>query len=252
MADDPQRGARRPKFTVMMPLHERILGLDEAVASVLEQTCDDFELVLADDGSRSPEIDRRIAAWQSDPRVLALRLPHGGPGAALNAAARVARGRYLCRLDSDDLIVPEALATLDRYTDRYPSVGYFYSSRYVIDERGEILESHHKSRPFDPALLVERYMANPLLCWRRDEFLAIGGFREEVRFAEDYDLALRMATRFEFQNVDEFLYKVRYHDAGRITTTLSEQEQHASEAEVRATSGALLRRVLATRPTGSA
>ena len=245
MADD----RRRPKFTVMMPLHERVLGLDEAVESVLAQTLDDFELVLADDGSRSPAIDRRIGAWRIDPRVRALRLPHRGPGAALNAAARVARGRYLCRLDSDDLIVPEALEVLDRHTDRGPSVGYFYSSRYVIDQLGEI-QSRHKSRPFDPALLVERYIANPLLCWKRENFLAVGGFREEVRFAEDYDLALRMAARFEFRNVDELLYKVRYHDGGRITTTLSEQEQQAAEAEVRATSGALLREVLATRQAG--
>lgn len=252
MGDDRRHDRGRPKFTVMMPLYERVLGLDEAVESVLTQTCDDFELVLADDGSRSPEIGRRIDAWGSDPRVRVLRLPHGGPGAALNAAARVARGRYLCRLDSDDLIVPEALEVLDRYTERYPSVGYFYSSRYVIDERGAILESHHKSRRFDAALLAERYIANPLLCWKRDDFLAVDGFRAEVRFAEDYDLALRMAARFEFQNVDEFLYKVRYHEAGRITTTLSEQEQQAAEAEVRATSGAALRRVLAARAAGDA
>jgi len=91
-----------PKFTVMMPLYERIVGLDEAVESVLGQTFPHFELVLADDGSRSPEIARRIAAWRRHPRVTALTLPHGGPGAALNAAAHVARGRYLCRLDSDE------------------------------------------------------------------------------------------------------------------------------------------------------
>lgn len=235
-----------PKFTVMMPLYERIVGLDDAVESVLGQTFPHFELVLADDGSRSPEIARRIAAWRRHPRVTALTLSHGGPGAALNAAARVARGRYLCRLDSDDLIVPEALAVLDRYTEQYPAVAYFYSSRYVMDAEGTIV-SQHKCRPFDAALLVERYMANPLLCWKRDAFLAVGGFRAEVPFAEDYDLALRMAARFEFRNVDEFLYKIRYHDGGRITTTLSEAEREASEDEVRATSGALLRAALATR-----
>src|SRR5208337_3161587 len=99
----------------------------------------------------------------------------------------------------------------------------------------------------DRALLVERYIANPLICWKRTDFIAAGGFREHIRFAEDYDLALRMARRFQFQNVDEFLYKVRYHSGWRVTTSLSAEGRRKAEDEVRATSGAALREVLETK-----
>jgi len=238
------RALAAPRFTVMIPVYDRVLGLREAIESVLGQSCHDFELILADDGSTRPEVAATIDAYRAEPRMRVLRMGHRGQGAALNSAARVARGSYLCRLDSDDLLVPEALEVMNQYVERYPEVSYFYSSRFVIDEDGEILESHHKTRPFDPARLLEAYSTNPFLCWKRDDFLAVGGFREHIRFAEDYDLALRMACRFKFQNVDEFLYKIRYHSASRITTTFSEEERRREEDQVRATSGAALREKL--------
>jgi hypothetical protein len=243
------RALAAPRFTVMIPVYDRVLGLRDAIESVLGQSCHDFELILADDGSTRPEVAATIDAYRAEPRVRVLRVAHRGQGAALNSAARVARGGYLCRLDSDDLLVPEALEVMSRYVERYPDVSYFYSSRFVIDEDGEILHSNHKSGPFDPARLVESYMTNPLLCWKRDDFLAVNGFREHIRFAEDYDLALRMACRFKFQNVDEFLYKIRYHSASRITTTLSEEERKSEEDQVRATSGAALREKLSSGST---
>jgi glycosyltransferase involved in cell wall biosynthesis len=238
------RALAAPRFTVMIPVYDRVLGLRDAIESVLNQSCPDFELILADDGSTRPEVAATIDAYRAEPRMRVLRMAHRGQGAALNSAARVARGTYLCRLDSDDLLVPEALEVMNQYVERYPEVSYFYSSRFVIDEDGEILESHHKTRPFDPARLLEAYSTNPFLCWKRDDFLAVDGFREHIRFAEDYDLALRMACRFKFRNVDEFLYKIRYHSANRITTTLSEEERRREEDQVRATSGAALREKL--------
>ncbi len=235
------------KFTVMMPVYDRVLGLREAIESILNQTTPDFELIIADDGSSAPEVLELVGGYARDPRVRALHLPHRGQGAALNVAARLARGKYLCRLDSDDLLVPDALEVMNGYIGHYPEVSYFYSSRIVVDETGGITQSRHRSIPFDPALLAERYIANPLLCWKRDDFLATGGFREHIRFAEDYDLALRMACRFEFQNVSEFLYKIRYHSANRITTSLAPDERRSEEDEVRATSGVALREALKTR-----
>ncbi len=243
------RALAAPRFTVMIPVYDRVLGLRDAIESVLGQSCQDFELILADDGSTLPEVAATIDAYRAEPRMRVLRMAHRGQGAALNSAARIARGSHLCRLDSDDLLVPEALEIMSRYIERYRDVSYFYSSRFVIDEDGEILQSNHKSRPFDPVRLLELYMTNPLLCWKRDDFLAVNGFREHVRFAEDYDLALRMACRFKFQNVDEFLYKIRYHSASRITTTLSDEERRREEDQVRATSGAALREKL--RSSGS-
>ena len=236
-----------PTFTVVMPVFDRTVALREAIESVLGQTNQDFELVLADDGSRSPAVATLLGEYGARSRVRVLRLPHRGPGGAMNAAVREARGRYVCRLDSDDRLVPEALEVMAGYIARYPEVGYFYSSRQVIDAEGAVIEDSHRSRPFDPWRLLERYVCNPLLTWKRAAFLAVDGFREELTFAEDYDLALRMACRFAFRHVDECLYQVRYHPGDRITTGLSREQQEVLVRAVQATSGAALRAVLTRR-----
>jgi glycosyltransferase involved in cell wall biosynthesis len=233
------------RFTVAIPIFDRTFGLREAVDSVLGQTCRDFELILADDGSTSPDVAAILDAYRSHPRIRVLSLPHRGQGAAMNAAARSGRGEYLCRLDSDDLLVSEALEVMAGHTARCPNVSYFYSSRHVIDEEGGILQDYHRSEPFNPYRLLQEYICNPFLVWRRADFLAVGGFREEIHFAEDYDLALRMACRFAFAHVDEFLYQIRYHPASRITTSLTADEQAAAVRAVQATSGAALRAALA-------
>jgi glycosyltransferase involved in cell wall biosynthesis len=233
-----------PTFTVVMPVFDRTVALREAIESVLGQTNRDLELILADDGSRSPAVTAVLDEYGARPRVRVLRLPHRGPGAALNTAIRAARGRYVCRLDSDDRLVPEALEVMAGYIARYPEVGYFYSSRQVIDAEGAVIGGEHPSRPFDPWRLLERYVCNPLLTWKRTALLAVDGFREDLAFAEDYDLALRMACRFAFRHVDEVLYQVRHHPGQRITTELSAEQQAMLVRAVQATSGDALRAVL--------
>jgi glycosyltransferase involved in cell wall biosynthesis len=236
------------RFTVAIPIYDRTLGLPEAIESVLGQSRRDFELILADDGSTLPAVASILDEYRSTPQVRVLTLPHRGQGAAMNAAARSANGQYLCRLDSDDLLMPEALEVMETYTIRRPEVSYFYSSRHVIDDEGHVLQAHHRSEPFDPYRLLQEYICNPFLVWRRADFLAVGGFREDIHFAEDYDLALRMACRFAFSNVEEFLYQIRYHPAPRITTSLTDDEQAAAVRSVQATSGAELRAALALTP----
>ncbi|HYA35702.1 MAG TPA: glycosyltransferase, partial [Candidatus Binataceae bacterium] len=239
-----ERLPNRPDFSIVIPVYNRMLGLREAVESALAQTYRNFELIIADDGSDSPDVQEFLDLCRRDSRISVLRLPHRGPGAALNAAARGARGEYLCRLDSDDMLSNDALETLRGYIAREPDVSYFYSSRLVIDEAGEVMESHHRSRPFDLQALAERFICNHLICIRRRDFLAVNGFREEIRFGEDYDLALRMAARFRFRNVDEFLYKLRYHRAGNITNGLSAAERDFWLREIASSSGAALRSIV--------
>jgi antitoxin (DNA-binding transcriptional repressor) of toxin-antitoxin stability system len=233
-----------PTFTVAMPVFDRTVAVREAIESVLRQTHQDFELILADDGSISPAMATLLDEYRARPQVRVLRLPHRGPGGALNAAVREARARYVCRLDSDDRLVPEALEVMAGYVARHPEVAYFYSSRQVIDADGTVIQANHRSRPFDPWRLLETFICNPLITWKREAFLAVGGFREELYFVEDYDLALRMACRFPFRHVDEFLYQVRYHPAGRITTGLSREQQEVLVRAVQATSGTALRAAL--------
>ena len=108
-------------FTVVVPLWNNRDTVREAVASVLAQTYDDFELIVVDDGSTDDSLD--MLAGIDDPRLRILRRPNGGPGLARNAGIAAAKADWIAFLDADDLWLPDHLAELDRVRARFPRAG---------------------------------------------------------------------------------------------------------------------------------
>lgn len=131
----------RPRVSVLMPTFRQAAFIRRAVESLRAQTMADWELVVLDDGSPD-ETARLVAPCLADARVRYLRLErNGGLGAALNAAALVARGRYLAYLPSDDLYYPEHLERLAALLDARPEVYLAYGGlRWAYDTYGATLQ----------------------------------------------------------------------------------------------------------------
>ncbi len=100
----------QPFFSVIIPVFNRAQLLKEAIASVMAQTCQDFEIVVVDDGSRDDPA--AVAAGFGDPRIRFFRQDNAGGGAARNRAIGEAHGRFIAPLDSDDVFLPHHLAAL--------------------------------------------------------------------------------------------------------------------------------------------
>ncbi|MEP7027101.1 MAG: glycosyltransferase family 2 protein [Candidatus Eisenbacteria bacterium] len=125
-----------PLVSVITPAHDSARFLGATIESVRAQTLDDWEMIIAENGSSdaTPEIAARAA--ESDPRIRVLRMPRAvGPGAARNAALSVASARYVAFLDSDDLWTP---AKLERQIAFARALGAaFTCTAYgIIDEEG--------------------------------------------------------------------------------------------------------------------
>src|SRR5512139_3799743 len=97
-------GRRGPEISVVVPFYNVEAYLAECLDSLVDQTFDDFEVLLVDDGS--PDGSRAIAERYAaaDPRLRVVTRPNGGLGAARNTGIREARGRYLTFVDSDDVV----------------------------------------------------------------------------------------------------------------------------------------------------
>ncbi len=134
-----------------------------------------------------------------------------------------ARGLIVGRIDSDDLLLPNALKIMKLAIHEHPEVSYFYSSRITIDENNTPMRKF-ENVPFSREILHRLYIAKQFICWRKKALLEIGGFDETLFLGEDYDLALRMATRYYFHFVSKILYAVREHKDGRITDAVTEKE----------------------------
>jgi glycosyltransferase involved in cell wall biosynthesis len=126
----------------MIPTYNRAGLLAGAIESVLAQSYGDFEIIVVDDGSTE---DIRAVAAKYGERVRYARIEHAGPAAARNAGMQMARGEFLCLLDSDDLYYPHKLALQVDYFDRHPDTVMVYTDFSAFDDQGFFEEFHLKT-----------------------------------------------------------------------------------------------------------
>jgi glycosyltransferase involved in cell wall biosynthesis len=186
-------GEVTPLFSVIVPVYNRAGTLSQALCSVLRQTCQDFEIVVVDDGSRDDP--KAVIDALADPRIRYIRQENGGGSAARNGAIDNARGRWIAPLDSDDVFLPAHLETMKQLlADTTNIVGY---ARMIVD-RGNGRTILKPPR----AIGADEHMATYLLCDRgfvptitavvdRETAKRVR-YDETMPFAQDTDFALRL------------------------------------------------------------
>lgn len=213
---------RQPLISVIMPTYNRLAWLRAAVHSVLEQTLEDWELIIADDGSDEPT-RAYLRALEADPgrSVRVLFLPHSGnPPAARNVALRAARGEYVAFLDSDDLWLPRKLELQIASLGEHPDREWSYTGIVLVDGSGRPLENGRGLRYpatrsgwiAESLLRGEAAVTQSSVLARREALAQVGGYPEDLPICGDYELYLRLALRSEIDFVPEPLALVRRHD----------------------------------------
>lgn len=205
---------KRP-ISVVMPVFNGERYLEEAVASVLRQTFDDFELIVVDDGSvdRTPELLRCVA--EKDRRVRVVTQANGGIVKALNRGVAEAEGDFIARMDADDVSHPTRLSRQYAVACADPSVVVLGGDCDVIDENGASLGT--RRFPTDPARVLRTILnganpiAHPTVLVRKDALLRVGAYRERFRHAEDVDLWLRLSRLGTIRTIGEVVLSLRKH-----------------------------------------
>jgi glycosyltransferase involved in cell wall biosynthesis len=183
-----------PLFSVIIPAYNRASTLGAAIQSVLDQTCQDFEIVIVDDGSQDDP--RSVAEAFADPRIRFFAKENEGGGVARNTAIEMAVGRYIAPLDSDDIFLPhhlEAMKTMLKGTTNV--AGY---ARVIVD-RGDgrtFIKPPHGIRPgqdMGEYLLCERGFVPTITIVVEREMALKVRYHVNLRPAEDTDFAMRLA-----------------------------------------------------------
>jgi glycosyltransferase involved in cell wall biosynthesis len=193
------------QVSVIIPTHDRATPVVRAVESVLAQSAPPFEVIVVDDGSTD---DTGARLKQFVPRVRYERRPHRGVSAARNHGARLAIGRWLAFLDSDDQWLPDKMRIHTALHRDHPELSVSQTGEIWIRDGVRVNPCRHHAKPrgdiFAPSL--QRCLVSPsAVMLRRDLFLAAGGFDEDLPVCEDYDLWLRLASRVAFGLADQEL-----------------------------------------------
>jgi len=221
---------RDPAVTVLMSVYNGEPYLREAVESVLGQVFSDFEFLIIDDASTDRTVE--IVESYRDPRI---RLYHNernlGLTVSLNKGIELARGRYIARMDGDDISLPERLSRQFEFMESHPSVGVCGTWAKTIDPAGNITG--------ELSALTGASLKN--LCWRPSPFLhptvmvradlmKSYGYNPEYRQAQDYELWLRLSPITDFHNLKNFLYLYRNHGKNVSKTYRKQQLSVAYKA----------------------
>lgn len=204
--------SERAAISVVLSVRNAEGTLRESIQSVLNQTRDDFELLAIDDGSTDGSLAILDYAAESDPRVRVIVRSHQGLTSSLIHGTSLARGEYVARQDADDVSEPERFERQTRWleTHRLAAAG---TATAIIDAVGAPIGRFPLR--FGPAAVRKGLMAvstapvHGSLMFRRECLEAVGGYRAAFVTTQDYDLCLRLAERFDIDNVPDVLYRWR-------------------------------------------
>ncbi len=205
---------KNPEISVVMSAYNAEKYISEAIESILTQTFKNFEFIIFEDGSadKTKEIIKRYA--KKDKRIIPIynkeNIGYKGFIRNLNLGIRMARGKYIARMDADDISLPERLMIQHRYLENNPKIFLLGSGAFIIDEMGKVIKKFNpitKAYLIKIALSIKNCIYHPTIMFRKEGSI----FYDESRlYAEDYDFYLRLLSKEKIiKNLKEKLLKYR-------------------------------------------
>ncbi|MFB0613271.1 glycosyltransferase family 2 protein [Aurantiacibacter poecillastricola] len=228
-----------PRITVLMAVHDGERFLPQTLASISAQTLTDYEFVIVDDCSRDASPAILSAAASSDDRIrIHTNAANMGLTRSLNRGLEAAQGRYITRIDADDVAHPERLAMQAEFLDSHPDHVLVGSNEIVIDATGRTVR--HGRGELDAAAF--RYLSAyspPIVhssaCFRRATLLAKNLVYDETKHtAQDFDFWLKLQQHGYGHRLPQRLVSVRQHGASISATRCREQSETAVDISGRA------------------
>ena len=206
--------------SVIIPVYNRPAMLREAVFSVIEQDCDNLEIIIVDDGStdETPAVISSLSQ-QFKPRVRTIRIPNGGAGAAREAGRVLAQGDYIQYLDSDDLLLPGKFSRQIGLLESRRDCGIAYG-KTIFQKVGQPLDyKAHKGTGLArdtllPSMLAERWWSTSTPLYRREVCEQAGPWLP-LRNEEDWEFDCRVGkSGVKLAFLDDFVSVTRSHEEG--------------------------------------
>ncbi len=188
--------------------------INEAIQSILDQTFEDFELLIVNDGSTDETVD--IINNFKDSRI---RLLHNDKNRGIpytrNVGVNEARAEYIAILDSDDVAIHNRLETQYNFFQEHPAFALCGGHGTVIDEAGNPVPDNRFTVPIGPdlikmTLLFNNTFINSTVMYKTAVLKELNGYNEYA-LAEDYELFIRISDKYPVANLDSVLVKYRIH-----------------------------------------
>lgn len=217
-----------PEISVLISCYNASRWLPEAIKSVLVQSFENFELILIDDGSKDETWDIIESYRTGDNRIVAISKKNTGLADSLNLGIKKANGKWIARLDADDLCEVTRLEEQFNFVCNHPEVVLLGTGFIEIDENNQVVKKN--LYPSAHRQLVQhleslrRFFPHSSALYRTKLVRQVGGYNLRIRRAEDKDLWMKLALRGKIACLPKALVRIRKH-SGQISHANSGRRQ---------------------------
>jgi glycosyltransferase involved in cell wall biosynthesis len=219
----------KPDISVLMSVYNGEKYLLPAVESILQQSFQDFEFLIINDGSDDSTRDLLDSLKDSRIKIITNH-KNLGLTKSLNIGLQIAAGKYIARFDSDDIAFRNRLMVQYHFLEQNPHIGVLGTNAL---SNGKYFRYKTHLPETDPVIKWKLFFMNPFIhpavMFRKDLVLSIGGYNEERKAGQDYDLWTRLAPKTKFANLPGTLVFLRWHQEN--ISVKSAEKQHAAAIE---------------------
>ncbi|RKR83531.1 glycosyl transferase family 2 [Mucilaginibacter gracilis] len=203
--------SNNPAITVLMPAYNAGKYIAEAIASVLQQSFVNFELLIVNDGCTDDTAE--VVRSFSDDRIVVIKQPNGGVAAALNTGLKHAKANYVARFDADDICHPKRLETQYQFMLANPEYHIIGSAANYVDKNGVYVFNYQPPGHSNEQLQQLAYANCPFIhstvFYKKDVVISAGGYNVNALGFEDHLLWRNIGTKGKLFNFSQSLIKVR-------------------------------------------
>ncbi len=201
-------------ISVIMGIYNCASTLPDAINSIMKQSFKDWELILCDDGSQDNTLEVALAFQKNNPeKIVVLRNEKNmGLNATLNRCLEVAKGKYIARMDGDDICSPERFKEEVTVLDNESEISIVSTDMNFFDESGVWGKISHPEYPDKMDFLVGSPFCHAPCMVRKEAYLAVEGYSVDSKLlrVEDYHLWFKMYKKgFRGRNLHQALYCMR-------------------------------------------
>lgn len=210
MANEIEHFPKNPLVTVYVTNHNYGKYIDECLQSVYSQSFSDYEVIIIDDGSTDSPRDY-LLKYESRKNTTVVLKEQEGLNVTNNLALRLARGKYIVRVDADDKVAVDMLSLLVEKIEADPEICLVFPDYYLMDESGCVF-AEEKRHDFDDVSLYDQPAHGACTLIRVQTLEELNGYSIDFKCQDGYDLWIRMIQRGKVANVSKPLFYYRQHD----------------------------------------
>jgi len=213
-----------PTVSVIMAAYNDEAIIASAIQSIKDQTFVGWELIVIDDCSED-NVSMIIENFcDNDDRIRLIRNEkNAGLARCLNRGIAASQGQYIARMDADDISYPDRFQLQVAYLNKHPDIAVVGGNADFVDETGNYInKSNMPITPGEIKRVIARKcpLIHPSIMCRREFLIAMGGYDDKLRRAQDYDLWFRGSAMYNYANLDAVILKYTVQFAKPLKTDL--------------------------------